>query len=84
MSAINPLLLKAVNITMGRINPNSRAVEIRMNIFRTECSKTNANKVNKMIVKEGGTNNVEIILAVFIESVLFNLIMYNIYYSPSD
>ena len=78
ISAINPLLLKAVNITIGRINPNNRAVEIRTNLFLAECSNTNAKEVNNIIVKEGGTKIVEIILAVFIEILLFNLIIHNL------
>ena len=46
-----------------------------MNCFRISCSRVNAKIANIIIVKEGGTNSVDIMRAAFIEVEFFNLIV---------
>lgn len=78
MSAIKPRFLKAANIITGSINPNTSAAEIRINLLNAELSSVNAKIVKIIIVKEGGTKSIEIILAVFTEIRFFNLILGNV------
>ena len=74
MSAINPFFLNAANIMTGSMNPNTSDVEIRINLLNADCSSVKAKIVKIIIVKEGGTKSIEIILAAFFVIRFFNLI----------
>lgn len=78
MSAINPRFLKTANIITGSINPNTRAADIRMNLLKAVLSSANAKIVKIIIVKEGGTKRIEIILAVFTDISFFKLMLGNV------
>ena len=51
----------------GKMNPNTNAVKIKTKRFNKVGSSLKAKIEKTIIVKEGGTNSVDIILAVFIE-----------------
>ncbi len=57
------------------MNPNTNAVETRINLFNAVCSRVNAKIVKTIIVNDGGTKSMEIILAAFFEKISVNLVM---------
>lgn len=75
ISAIKPFLLNAMNISIGKINPNIITVESRINLLAVTCSSVKANIVKIIIVKDGGTKSVEIILANFMEKEPVNFVI---------
>ncbi len=61
----------------GKMNPNTNAVKIKTKRFNEVGSSLKAKIVKTIIVKEGGTNSVDMILAVFIENRLVNFELFN-------
>ncbi len=72
---MNPFFLRAKKTMTGKMNPNTNAVKIKTKRFNKVGSSLNAKIEKTIIVKAGGTNSVDIILAVFIEKRLVNFKM---------
>jgi len=68
-SMIFPLFRKITKRIICAVNPNRKATRIVITLFRESDSRTKANIVKTIIVNDGGTKRVEIILASL--SVLF-------------
>ena len=58
--------LKNTNRTIGAVKPNMNAVEMVTSCLTNSLSRTRAKIVKTIRVNEGGTNSVEIILAILL------------------